>query len=579
MAAGGGGGLENLQRHCDHSYVKSLRCDPDNAKHAPNQKTREVFAGHYVLVPPTPLPEPYYVMHSQSMADELQLSSEDCKSDAFVRFFSGDTKALPAFQQAGSWATPYALSIYGNPRDPSPDTFGTGNGYGDGRAISIAEVKMPNGKRWEMQLKGAGRTPFSRTGDGRAVLRSSLREFLAEEAMAAMGVETTRGLSLIGSRTEQADRPWYSGGPVNQMRMGWGDPRDPDMMHKENCAISCRVAPSFIRVGHFELFLRRHQRGKPEAEEELKLLVQHALDREYPDKDPGPSAPMQARALALAGAFSEKLAKLAVDWIRVGYVQSNFNSDNCLVGGRTMDFGPFGFVEKYSPDWGMWVGTGGHFAFMNQPRAAAMNLVSFLRALVPLMDDEGKEQLQKIATEHAELSERELHDMWRRKMGLATWKEPNEKLWESLEHVFERVPTDWTIFWRNLAKAAEMPPDAPAPDMVKALGDCFYRDLDSGAQGKLEEWLLTWRKEVGDRGQEAAAMMRTTSPKYVPREWMLVDAYSRLGFDGKKDDRSVAQDLLRIFTSPFDEHPDLEGKYFVKQPAGTDKRGGVGFMT
>eukprot|EP01065_Artemidia_motanka_P015160 TRINITY_DN19029_c0_g1_i1.p1 TRINITY_DN19029_c0_g1~~TRINITY_DN19029_c0_g1_i1.p1 ORF type:complete len:602 (+),score=157.32 TRINITY_DN19029_c0_g1_i1:52-1806(+) len=584
MAAGT---LDRLAQHVDHSWVKQLACDPETAKHSPNRSAREVHSGHYVIVRPQPLPDPYVVLVSPTMAEELGISADECRTDRFQRFFSGDTRAIAEFHKAGSWATPYALSIYGQPRDPSPDTFGTGNGYGDGRAISIAEVLLDGGRRWEMQIKGAGGTPFRRTGDGRAVLRSSLREFLASEAMHAMGVSTTRALSLVASRTEMADRPWYSEDAKRSV-----DPRmammrallgrragdEPDMMHKEACAMTCRTARSFIRVGHFELFERRAKRGSRDGMDQLQQLAQHALFREYSDVDPGESAPFQDRVLAMASAFSERLAKLAADWLRVGYVQSNFNSDNCLVGGRTMDYGPFGFVEKYRPEWGMWIGTGQHFAFMNQPRAATMNFASFLRAVVPLVDEQAVRRLQDLAEGHEARSKAACDDVWRRKLGLSGWGDEDEKAWEQLEEML-RETVDWTMFWRQLAHSAEQPLDASGDQLLEAILPAFYDSPTGGARRQWEDWLQRWRARVGADGAAAAALMRRTSPKYVPREWMLVEAYSRLGFDGKLDDRSVAEDLLRVLTSPFDEHPEMEHRYYRKQPEGMESQGGVGFMT
>eukprot|EP01062_Namystynia_karyoxenos_P025948 TRINITY_DN20311_c0_g1_i1.p1 TRINITY_DN20311_c0_g1~~TRINITY_DN20311_c0_g1_i1.p1 ORF type:complete len:643 (+),score=191.16 TRINITY_DN20311_c0_g1_i1:98-1930(+) len=586
----GGGTLEDLARHCDHSWVKQLACDPDTPKHAPNHTAREVFSGHYVMVRPRPLPDPYLVIHSPDMARELGLSEEEMHSERATRFLSGDTKQVRAFHDAGSWATPYALSIYGQPRDPSPDTFGTGNGYGDGRAISIAEVNLGPGRRWELQLKGAGGTPFRRTGDGRAVLRSSLREFLASEAMHAMGVSTTRALSLVASRTEKAQRPWYSPDAqqhrdprVAMMRrmLGASGGDEPDMMHSEACATTCRTAASFCRVGHFELFFRRAARGSAEGLEQLKQLARHALFREYPNIDPEGTRPLQECVLAMAKEFSKRLAALAAGWLRVGYVQSNFNSDNCLVGGRTMDYGPFGFVERYDPAWGMWVGTGQHFAFMNQPQAAQMNYATWLRCLLPLVDDAGRAELQRLASDFEKDAQDACNEVWRRKMGLAAWEEPAcTELWESLDRLLQRSAADWTIFWRQLADCALLPADTAPEALLAPLEPAWYQPLGKGElHGEWLQWLQRWRARVGADGAAAAALMRRTSPKYVPREWMLVEAYSALGFDGRRDDRSVARNLLRILTSPFDEHPDMAERYYRRQPDGAAAQGGTGFMT
>ena len=292
------GTLAALSRTCDHSWLDRLHADPEHKQHEPNRTSRQVKSGHYVPVQPTPLRNPKLVSYSSQMAEELDLSEEECESAQFVQFFSGDINVVEGFR---SWATPYALSIYGQEMYQNCP-FGTGNGYGDGRAISLGEVVPKTGKRWELQLKGGGQTPFCRGADGRAVLRSSVREFLVSEAMFNLGVPTTRALSLVVSETDTVRRPWYSNSDNSRSNMpDLDDPRfasipkeirqavlrqimeqtrDPDIMITEQCAITCRVAPSFLRVGHVELFGRRAKKD-PSSREELRLIVEHALFREY----------------------------------------------------------------------------------------------------------------------------------------------------------------------------------------------------------------------------------------------------------------------------------------------------------
>ena len=272
-------GLESFCGSADASWVRCLVEDPEAGKHAPNKFSREVKSGHYVRVKPTPLGHPYVVMHSPELAGDLGLDEASVGDARFARFFGGEHGALP-FPEGESWATPYALSIMGEPMVRNCP-FGSGDGYGDGRAVSVGEVKAPGGSRYELQLKGGGQTPFCRGADGRAVLRSSLREFLASEAMHFLGVETTRALSLVVSGGETTRRPWYSGRQADVPEISEDDPRlaqfplqlrrqlirqlqqqgsgggDPDVMVEETCAITCRVAPSFVRVGHVDHFARR----------------------------------------------------------------------------------------------------------------------------------------------------------------------------------------------------------------------------------------------------------------------------------------------------------------------------------
>ena len=217
---------------------------------------REVKSGHYVEVEPTPLPKPHYVIHSRRFFNELNLPESLAREEAFMQFFTGNPTVAVDSANAGietqrirtsGWASGYALSIYGQEMVQNCP-FKTGNGYGDGRAISVLEVLLAKDQRWEFQLKGGGTTPYCRGGDGRAILRSSIREFLVSEAMAELGVPTTRALCLYVSQSETISRPWYSPNAKTQ---------DPDRMVNEPAAITTRVAPSFLRVGQLELFGRR----------------------------------------------------------------------------------------------------------------------------------------------------------------------------------------------------------------------------------------------------------------------------------------------------------------------------------
>ena len=238
--------LEELAEFADYSLMYTLNCDPDAQKDGNNHHPREVFSGHYVPVIPTAIENPKYISHSKTFFKQLGFDDSLALNDDFMKMFSADTSTVPATMSNIGWATGYALSIYGT-EYYQQCPFQTGNGYGDGRAISILEVLI-DGKRWEMQLKGGGQTPYCRGADGRAVLRSSIREFLAQEHMYALGVSTSRSLSLYTSDTETVRRPWFTQGSYS---------KDPEVMIEETVAISTRVAPSFLRVGQIELFGRR----------------------------------------------------------------------------------------------------------------------------------------------------------------------------------------------------------------------------------------------------------------------------------------------------------------------------------
>jgi hypothetical protein len=356
--------LVSVMSSLDNSLKRALRADPQSEAQKPNQEPREVF-GQWVEVDPMPLPNPYLVAIAPAMAAELDLDPAACAADPmFAKVFAGDVGQLPSSARLSPWATPYAVSVFGH-AIPSPDPFGRGNAYGDGRALSLGEfVNARTGAKWELQLKGSGRTPFSRGGDGRAVLRSSIREFLVSEAMHAMGVPTTRALCLVASGTEYTKRMWYRDDDKGR------NDHPPDHLVTERCAITCRAAPSFIRVGHLELWSRRAGRNVEGALEELRSLVDHALAREFRGVVDA-SLPEKERLLGLVRAFAERQATLSVAWLRVGYVQGNMNSDNCLLSGRTMDYGPFGFIERYEPLWSPFTSDMERkFGFERQPLAA-----------------------------------------------------------------------------------------------------------------------------------------------------------------------------------------------------------------
>jgi uncharacterized protein YdiU (UPF0061 family) len=501
--------FDALKARIDYSFVRELNADPEEAVHAPNKIAREVNSGHYVRVAPTPLRAPYLIASSTDLLHTLGLDSSVCNDPRFIRIFSGDlgkedaavAAAAGGFETRG-WATPYALSIYGSPQTPN-GAGRRGYGYGDGRAISIGEVLLNSSPeeetttaahphrlppRMELQLKGGGTTPFCRGADGSAVLRSSVREFLASEAMHALGVSTTRALCLIASREEKITRPWYSNASSGGVQHGG------DIMVSNIRAITTRVARSFIRVGQFELFGRRAARGEVTGLAELELLARHAISREYPTHEPASkSAPLQPALLAMLDEASGRFAALAASWLRVGYVQSNFNSDNCLVGGVTMDYGPFGFLEKYDPKWAMWIGAGDHFSFMNQPNAAAVNFGMFLQSLLPLFDDEGVEAAKKIFQNHKIKSQDAVAIVWANKMGFSSSKESvtlSAPLWITLEKLLAAQPTDYTIIFRQLILALT----AENEDLAFGhLAPAFYETVPTAHATEWRKWLLTWR--------------------------------------------------------------------------------------
>ena len=537
--------LEDVAKLADYSLLDTLDCDPNAREDGVDHNPREVFSGHYVPVNPTPIPNPQYIAHSKTFFKELGFADSLAESPAFIRMFSGDLSQVPAPLRKTGWATGYALSIYGT-EYYQQCPFGTGNGYGDGRAMSVYEGVI-NGKRWEMQLKGGGKTPYCRGADGRAVLRSSVREFLAQEHMHALGIPTSRSLSLYVSKTEQVSRPWYKEHSYS---------KDPEVMIAEPVAISTRVAPSFLRVGQLELFGRRARKDEhPNAMEELEQIVLHLIDREYSeviDKD----LTTTEKVLQLAVEFRSRLTALVANWIRVGYCQGNFNSDNCTAGGFTLDFGPFGFTDVYNPKYQPWTGGGEHFAFLNQPRAAEKNFHVFCIALEPLLasDQDAQVMLEEIESDFFKVMQTQMVNMWASKLGLETF---NGALFRELEILMHQTTVDCTLFFRELSHI---------PDDIQPLKKSFYKDtIDDETLERWSKWLEKWKSLISSSNKEKLSQqMKQTNPKYTLREWFLVPAYQEAD-DG---DYTLLRELQEVMTDPYAEQSqEVENKYYKLKPS------------
>jgi len=531
--------IDELAKFADYSFLNTLVCDPLANKDGQNYNPREVFNGHYVPVTPTAIKNPIYITHSKTFFKELGLDDSLAKNEEFIKMFSGDTSSIKKPLKNIGWATGYALSIYGT-EYYMQCPFQTGNGYGDGRAISILEAVI-NNKRWEFQLKGAGRTPYCRGADGRAVLRSSIREFLAQEHMYALGVPTSRSLSLYTSKMETVTRPWFNENSYS---------RDPERMIEENVAISTRVAPSFIRVGQFELFGRRARKKEhPKALEELEQLVLHGIKREYQDEIEENSS-LEEKVVLLALKFRERLTSLIANWIKVGYCQGNFNSDNTAVGGYTLDFGPFGFIDIFDPEYQPWTGGGLHFSFFNQTEAARKNFNSFCSALMPLLEtnQNALENLAGIRSGFAKVMNEKMEKMWASKLGLEKY---DDKLFNELMHLMLKSEADYTIFFRELSSI---------PKDISDLEISFYRKInDKDLQNRWNKWLETWKSKLYVSSEE----LKTINPKYTLKEWFLVEAYEK----ANNGDYSLILELQEVMTNPYlEQSKQIEEKYYVKKP-------------
>jgi uncharacterized protein YdiU (UPF0061 family) len=545
--------FEKFVKLADYSLMDTLRADPDSTRDGNDHHPRQVFSGHFVPVTPTPLEAPEYVSHSSSFFAELGLSDDLALDKSFQQVFSGDLSAVLDPMRSFGWATGYALSIYGT-EYTHQCPFRTGNGYGDGRAISIFEGLF-NGKRWEMQLKGGGPTPYCRGADGRAVLRSSVREFLAQEYMHALGVPTSRSLTLYVSQTETVSRPWYS---QNSKSF------DPDILVDNPVAISTRVAPSFLRVGQLELFARRaRSNAHPKAFEELRMIVAHLIEREYLSEI-DQSLHFADQIVELAKILSKRLTSLIANWLRVGYCQGNFNSDNCSAGGYTLDYGPFGFCEIFDTEFQPWTGGGGHFAFFNQPLAAEANYQMFWAAVRPLLaeDADALERLDNVRQGFAETMQQQLQTMWAAKLGLAEF---NSQLFNQLIKLMSQSEVDYTILFRELSNI---------PDDILALKKSFYVNTSTQLDEKWQNWLTAWRKLViqDDNQEEVSKKMKQVNPKFTWREWLIVPAYEQ----AQQGDYSLVKELQEVLNHPYEEQSQaIEEKYYRLKPKAFLNAGGI----
>jgi uncharacterized protein YdiU (UPF0061 family) len=440
----------------------------------------------------------------------LGIPREAAQTPEFAEVFAGN-RLLPGMR-------PYAANYGGH-------QFGVWAGQlGDGRAITLGELLAPGGGRWELQLKGAGPTPYSRRADGRAVLRSSVREFLCSEAMAHLGVPTTRALSLV-----------TTGEPVLRDMFYDGNPQD------EPGAVVCRVAPSFLRFGNYEIFAHR---GEHEL---LHALVEHTLAAHFP----GLGSPV-----ALLEEVAARSARLVVDWMRVGFVHGVLNTDNMSILGLTLDYGPYGWLESFDPDWTPNTTDAGRrrYRFGQQPAVVGWNLARLAEALYPLVGE--TEALEQALARYQTDTQLRLQDMWRAKLGLLRWElAADAALLSELMGVLRLVETDYPLFFRDLAR---VDPTATSDEaLLEPLRASFYAPPEPTAVQRIAAWVRAWdqRAQQDDPDRQARrARMDQVNPRYVLRNWL-----AQLAIDkAAEGDPSGVQELLDVLRRPYDEQPGRE---------------------
>ncbi len=454
-------------------------------------------AAFYTALKPTPLPSPYLVCSSAPVAELIGLEASALSGDNFTEAFTGN--------QLLAGSRPLAAVYSGH-------QFGVWAGQlGDGRAILLGDVASEGpSARLEIQLKGSGLTPYSRMGDGRAVLRSSIREFLCSEAMAALGIPTSRALCITGSdQYVMREKP-------------------------ETSAVVTRVAPSFIRFGSFEHW---YYNNKPE---ELQALADFVLEHYYPElrEDANPYQ-------ALLGEVTRRTAELMAHWQAVGFMHGVMNTDNMSVLGLTIDYGPFGFMEAY--DEGHicnHTDSQGRYSYRMQPTIGHWNCHALGQAMLPLIGS--VEDTQAALSVYQDSYKRKMDELLHRKFGLATTEATDGELFDRFFALMQESHADFTQTFRALCKVQR---DSSVPD--EPLRDLF---IDRNA---LDVWLNAYKERLAfeDRCDEQRMQaMRAANPKYILRNYLAQVAIEK----AENKDFSEVEKLLQILRSPFDEQEEHE---------------------
>ena len=464
---------------------------------------RQVPHACWSRVEPSPAPNPELLLWSSEMGAQLGL-------DTFDEVVLGGGQVVEGMD-------PYAQRYGGH-------QFGNWAGQlGDGRAITLGEVQLAT-EVLELQLKGAGSTPYSRFADGKAVLRSSIREFLCSEAMHHLGVPTTRALSLVSTGEMILRDMMYDGNQAH-----------------EPGAVVCRVAPSFIRFGSFQI---HSAMGDIPT---LKSLLEHTITHHFPEHD----GTTDKGLVQWLSHVAEQTALMISHWMRVGFVHGVMNTDNMSIHGLTIDYGPYGWLEDYNPRW-----TPNttdlrtrRYRYGQQPQIGAWNIARLLEAMVPLMEQ--PDLLHDVLDGYTNAYSTFQNEMWAMKLGLEEFRDDDESLIRDLNELLQRVETDMTIFFRLLSSIQE--------PTIQSLADAFY-DPTTIPTEEWNAWLLTWWQRVHSNPDRKA--MLSSNPKYVLRNWM-----AQLAIEAAESgDLSVCKELYTVLLNPYDEQVEFEEKWFQKRP-------------
>jgi uncharacterized protein YdiU (UPF0061 family) len=516
------------------TFVRSLTADPGTGN-----VPRRVPNASYSHVMPTPVRSPALLAWSDAMGERLGIARPALGPGTAADVLAGNRR-LPGMR-------PYAARYGGHQFGHWADQLG------DGRAITLGELRAPDGTTWELQLKGAGRTPYSRSADGRAVLRSSVREFLCSEAMHFLGVPTTRALSLVTTGEPVVRDMFYDGRPG-----------------AEPGAIVCRVAPSFVRFGSFEIHAVHGEIAL------LHQLARYVLTTHYPELGP----PSSAAYLALFEEVCRRTALLAAHWMRVGFVHGVLNTDNMSILGLTIDYGPYGWLEGYDPAWTPNTTDAGmrRYRFGQQPNIVLWNLARFGEALSPLIDT--PDELHRGLEVYRDTFDEAFGEMLRDKFGLESLDTAGEDaVVVDAFAMLEAEETDMTLFFRNLAHVPVHADPADEEAWLAPLRVAFYDEgtLEGPHRRRVLAWLRTYAARVQAEGrpdEERLARMHGANPKYVLRNYLAQQAIDAAAHG----DTSVIERLLRVLSRPYDEQPG-EDDLAQRRPEWARHRAGCSMLS
>lgn len=515
--------------------TESLPADP-----IPDNYPRQVWGAAYSYVSPKKVKSPALVAASPSVARLLGIKQEGISSDEFLQQFVGNTP-LGAI---APYATCYGGHQFGN----------WAAQLGDGRAINIGDIKTAAGQYFSLQLKGAGPTPYSRTADGFAVLRSSIREYLCSEAMHALGVPTTRALSLVLTGEQVRRDMFYDGNPQ------W-----------EQGAVVCRVAPSFTRFGHFEL---------PSARQDIDLLkawVDFTIETDFSDLQlPKPFT--NEHYVKWFARVCELTAVMVAHWMRVGFVHGVMNTDNMSILGLTIDYGPYGWIDNYDPNWtpNTTDAHGKRYRFGAQPQVALWNLAQLGNALYPLVN--AVEPLQEALDVYRKTYAESYQDFMHKKLGLFSRLESDQHLFDQLHQLLQQQETDMTLFYRLLSNVCLS--DSPQDALVK-VEDSYYMSLSSTERDSLCAWLGEYIERIqvdfikqGVTDPQRKQLMDSVNPKYVLRNYLAQQAIEL----AEQGDYSEVHQLQKLLENPYSEQPEYH-YYFARRPDWATQKAGCSMLS